>query len=391
MNIVTNNPLGLLILAESLERFSYFFVAFLIPTFMVTSIESGGLGLSHQFSTQYSSYFSMGILILPLVLAPIIDKFFGYLKAAFYGGVLLLVGYCLAFLASYLFSYLIVIALIFLVFGSAFVKPSIAVLFGKYAGTSHKKQEFSYLTFIVVVSISSILSAYFSAKMINEVLSFKPLFLVSSILMLLFNVIMFYIAKKEKYNLKNNVPVHLPQASPQILAYALLFCLLIGISTSVSGKIFAFPNTLYFWMVAFSLMFICLLCFLKRLINTSKFQYYLLLVFCFFLIYAFNNLFLTEIGSVSPIIPSLFSTFDMLNNFLVFPLCLAFIFRFSSGKALATMQALAFFLFSLATLLVKNVFVLYPVSPSAKLIFLAILSIFIFLSFILLLKKIAQT
>ncbi len=381
--------LSLLMLAESIERFSYYFVSFLIQAFMLTSLENGGLGLAQNFSAQLSGYFSLGILAFPLALAPFIDKYFGCIKSALVGGIFLLFGYLIAFFSDVLFNYSIVLSLFLLILGSSLVKPSLSVLVGKYAGVTYKVQEFSYILFIIIVSISSILSAFLSAKLLNEILVFKPLFMVSFGLMVLFNLIIFYILKKEKNTEVKYFCQHNSKNAISIMTWSLFFCLLIGLTASVSGRIFTYPNALGFWFIAFMFVILSLVYFFKK-VKVSKFLYYMYLVFLFLLFYIFCNLFLREIGLRSPIIPSIYSGFDMLNNFFIFPLCLAFIMRFSPPKALVTIQAFAFFLFSLGTIFVKNVLPALYFSPISQLILLAVLTVVIFFGFLNILFKVAN-
>nr|BFD32827.1 hypothetical protein GTC16762_24450 [Pigmentibacter ruber] len=379
-----------LIFAESLERFAYYFVSFLIPAYMMSSIQNGGLGLTQNFSNIASSYFSFGILLFPLILAPVIDRYFGYFKSALYGGVFLILGYFTAFISVFLFNYMIILGLIFLMLGTSLVKPSFSVLIGKYAGTSHKLQEFSYVIYIIFVSISSILSAYLSAKFLNEVLQFKPLFLFSCLIMGCYTFIVTILFRKEKNGNVQYCSGHKLKHSSNIMTQGLLFCLLIGITISISGRIFTYPNQISFWFISF--FFVLFLLFLYAIIFKikSKIKYYFCLIFSLMAFFVGNNLFLREIGSISPFFPSIFSGFDMLNNFLIFPFCLAFILRYSPPKTLATMQALAFFLFSLSTLLVKNILAQFTFAPSTQLIFLALLSLGIFICFLRLVNSVAK-
>ncbi|WGL59231.1 hypothetical protein QEJ31_11930 [Pigmentibacter sp. JX0631] len=382
--------LGVLIFAESIERFAYYFVSFLIPAYMMSNSENGGLGLTQNFSTLTSSYFSFGILLFPLILAPVIDRYFGHLKSALYGGVFLILGYFTAFISEFFFNYMIVLGLILLMLGTSLVKPAFSVLVGKYAGTSYKLQEFSYVLYIIFVSISSILSAYLSAKFLNELLQFKPLFLFSCILMSCYTFILAFVYRKEKNVKVNYCSGFKFKQSNSIMIQSLLFCLLIGVSVSLSGRIFTYPNQISFWLISFLCVFILLILFVAKIKLISKLKYYFIVIFSILIFYVLNNLFLRELGTISPSIPSVFSGFDMLNNFLIFPFCLAFILRYSPPKALATMQALAFFLFSLSTLLVKNFLAQYTFAPSTQLIFLALLTLGIFLSFLKLINSVAK-
>jgi dipeptide/tripeptide permease len=54
---------------------------------MMTNIENGGLQFSQESAMNIGGYFSFGILVFPLIMAPMIDKYLGYFKAAIYGGI----------------------------------------------------------------------------------------------------------------------------------------------------------------------------------------------------------------------------------------------------------------------------------------------------------------
>ncbi|WP_397599874.1 hypothetical protein [Silvanigrella sp.] len=366
----------LLLLAESIERFSYFFVSFVLLFYMMTNIENGGLQFSQESAMNIGGYFSFGILVFPLIMAPMIDKYLGYFKAAIYGGIALSVGYLFAFLSGYLSAYFIVAALIMIVVGSAFVKPSISVLIGKLSNFSPLSHDLGYILYVISVSVASMGSAYFSAKLINKYYTYMPFFVISFFFMLLFTFIIYYLNKNIKLNDHNERSEKITKKTSYTLAGAMLFCLFIGVSTTISSKIFSFPNTLSFWLTSlFAILFLLSvsLNFLK--INIK--MLYVILMSSFFIIFLLVNLFIRNLGDISPILPGIFSSFDMLQNFFIFPIVLSIIAKYSPTGAQATMQSLAFFLFSLSTILVKNILPVFSFTGSNLILFLALLILFI--------------
>ncbi len=366
----------LLLLAESIERFSYFFVSFVLLFYMMTNIENGGLQFSQESAMNIGGYFSFGILVFPLIMAPMIDKYLGYFKAAIYGGIALSVGYLFAFLSGYLSAYFIVAALIMIVVGSAFVKPSISVLIGKLSNFSPLSHDLGYILYVISVSVASMGSAYFSAKLINKYYTYMPFFVISFFCMLLFTFIIYYLNKNIKLNDHNERSEKITKKTSYTLAGAMLFCLFIGVSTTISSKIFSFPNTLSFWLTSlFAILFLLSvsLNFLK--INIK--MLYVILMSSFFIIFLLVNLFIRNLGDISPILPGIFSSFDMLQNFFIFPIVLSIIAKYSPTGAQATMQSLAFFLFSLSTILVKNILPVFSFTGSNLILFLALLILFI--------------
>ena len=104
---------------------------------------------------------------------------------------------------------------------------------------------------------------------------------------------------------------------------------------------------------------------------------YVILMGSFFIIFLLVNLFIRNLGDIAPILPGIFSSFDMLQNFFIFPIVLSIIAKYSPMGAQATMQSLAFFLFSLSTILVKNILPVFSFTSSNLILILALLVVFI--------------
>ena len=110
----------------------------------------------------------------------------------------------------------------------------------------------------------------------------------------------------------------------------------------------------------------------------------------FFIVFLFVNLFIRNLGEIAPILPGIFSSFDMLQNFFIFPIVLSFIAKYSPVGAQATMQSLAFFLFSLSTILVKNILPLASITGSKLILILAFLIIMITAAFVRYVYKVKE-
>ena len=363
-------PFSLLLLAEAIERFSYYFVSFVILFFMMTNLENGGLGFSQENAMKMGGYFSFGILFFPLLIAPFIDRNIGYLKATRYGGVCLIIGYLFAFISGYFFSWLIIVALSLCVVGSALLKPSMSVLVGKLCGFSKSSNDIAYILFVLIVNIASLSSAYFSALLINKYGSFKPFFIISMVLMIGFTLLIIYIDKRNQDLSILKEKNLLIKDSKNILPIILILCILIGASTTISTKIFSFPSSLLFWFSFLAGIVILFFVWLKKIHKLNQ-KNYLYMMFFFFLLFLFVNLLIKNIGSISPFIPGIFSSFDMLLNFFIFPLTLSFISRFAPQNAQATFQALAFFLFSISSIMIKNYLPVLSLSSNGNLLLLS--------------------
>lgn len=362
----------LFLLAEAIERFSYYFVSFVILFYLMTNAENGGLDFSQENAMKIRGYFSFGILLFPVFVAPFIDRYIGYTKATLYGGGCLAIGYCLAFLSGYFFPSLIIVSLSLCVVGSALLKPTMSVLVGKLCGFSKVSQDIAYILFVIIVNIASLSSAYASAKLINQYASFKPFFMISMVLMVVFFIIMYYLGKNNQQLLLSKENNLQNKELKSILPIALILCLLIGASTTISTKIFSFPASGIFWLA--SLVGIVGLFFLwNKVFHKMPRMYYLYLMFFFFILFLIVNLFIKNVGSVSAFMPSIFSSFDMLLNFFIFPLALSFISRFAPQSAQATFQAFAFFFFGLSSIMVKNCLPVLVLSNNENLLLLAAL------------------
>ncbi|APJ03218.1 MFS transporter [Silvanigrella aquatica] len=345
-------PFSLLLLAEAFERFAYFFVSFILIFFISATVENGGLGFTHEVTIKIGTYFSFGILFLPLLVAPFIDKKIGYFNGAFWGGISLILCYFLAFISTYFLSWIIFVSLILCVIGSALLKPSVSVLVGRLTQFSSHSQDMGYILFIIIVNVASLSSAYASAKFVNAWGSFKPVFILSMIFMLFYSFIIFYLNKnfplKETTVEKNN-SFH---ESKKFIPMLLILSLMIGISTTISSKIFSFPDSLLFWS-AFVIGMVGLFYFWKKSFLFIK-KRYTILTCISFIIFMIMNLFLKNFGSMSSFLPGIFSSLDMLINFFIFPLLLSFLSRSVPLSGQATFQALAFFFFSISSIMTNN-------------------------------------
>ncbi|KAB8031935.1 hypothetical protein [Fluviispira multicolorata] len=364
------SPIFLLMLAEALERFAYFFVSFIFIIYMMTPLSSGGLGISQEISYKTAGIFSISLLILPLILSPIVDRKIGMQRATSYGGALLFFGYIFAFLSFYINTNIIYFSFALCALGSSLVKPSMSALVSRVIPNNFFLLDILYIIFIVVVNISSISSAYIASFFVMKFsTSLYNNFLFSAFLLLVYFIVIGVFHKKISLQTEEK---KLVQKSKFLYFSCFLLCFLIGISVTLSSKIFPAPSSALFWSIVFIGIFLFTFFLYKIRKNKNKYVYsYLIILFLIFFFIA--NLFVRKFGIVSPIIPSLYYSFDMLFNFVAFPVALSIIARVSHKKYLVTSQAFLLFLFAYGSILMKNNLSHALFIEDSKFVFLAVI------------------
>ncbi|RDB36511.1 MAG: hypothetical protein DCC88_04345 [Spirobacillus cienkowskii] len=344
----------LLLFSIALERFAYYFVSFVLLYFMITTHELGGIAFPQDKALKIASIFSIGILCGPIVLAPVIDKFLGLYKASLYGGICLVISYFFTALSMFLFPNFILLALIFCVVGCSLIKPALFVLVGKLYPNHHLNQDISYIVFLLIGSSASFISAFLASKFLYSTFYYKYMFLFSSILMCCYTGVVYFLNKKNKDLFLKDKNY---QKSLSIFLVTLIYvlCLLMGLNGAMFNRVISFSTSLTYWGVIF-LISATLLILWKNLENQRKTIRYFYIVGWFFIFFFLINIFVKNFGIISSYIPAVFSSIDTLFNFLIFPLFLSFLFRYSNKNYLATFQASAFFIFSGSSLVAKKLF-----------------------------------
>ncbi|WP_186645873.1 hypothetical protein [Fluviispira vulneris] len=375
----------LLMAAEALERFAYFFISFIFIIYMMTPHGSGGLGFTQELSYKIAGIFSLSILLLPLLFAPFIDRKIGMKKATQWGAIALFIGYIFAFIAFYLNANFIYLSFFLCAIGTSIVKPTMSALVSKVLPENNFILDILYIIFIIIVNISSISSAYFASVLISKYaipLYFN--FLVSAIL-IMFYFILIKVFYKSMQKVQTEVEPSNIENTKFIYLGSFLLCFLIGIAASLSAKIFPAPLSAVYWG-GMTLGLVSLAYFLyKKRIEKNKYfyNYFIPATILFFCVI---NVFFKDIGTISPIIPGMYSSFDLFFNFVAFPMALAFVAKASNAKYLVTAQAALLFLFAYGSILMKN-FLKHPMFVGDfKLLFLAIL-VFIITFLILRISK----
>ncbi|BBH52490.1 hypothetical protein [Fluviispira sanaruensis] len=375
-----------LMAAEALERFAYFFISFIFIIYMMTPLASGGLGFTQELSYKVAGIFSLSLLFLPLLFAPFIDRKIGMEKATYFGAIVLFLGYFFAFIAFYLNANFIYLSFFLCAIGTSVVKPTMSALVSKMLPENNFILDILYIIFIIIVNISSITSAYFASILISKYA--MPLyfnFLVSAILIILYFILIRILHKNMQKEQTEIEPSFIGNKKIIFLGCFLL-CFLIGIAVSLSAKIFPAPLSKVYWGGAtLGLVFLTYFLYKIRIEKNKYFyNYFIPLTILFF---CAINVFFKEIGTISPIIPGMYSSFDLFFNFVAFPMALAFVAKSSNVKYLVTAQAALLFLFAYGSILMKN-YLKHPIFVGDfKLFFLAILIFIITLILFRICKK----
>lgn len=139
----SKHPKGLMILffTEMWERFGYYLMLGIFTLYMIApeTAKFAGLGMSNMEAADiYGTYLAL-VYLTPFFGGLIADRFIGYRKSIYIGGVLMAAGYIgLSIPDSMLTFYL---SLLLIILGNGMFKPNVSVLLGKL----YEKPEYEHL------------------------------------------------------------------------------------------------------------------------------------------------------------------------------------------------------------------------------------------------------
>jgi POT family proton-dependent oligopeptide transporter len=147
------HPQGLYILfaTEMWERFGFYTAA----AVMTLYLQRGGFGWSKTQATSLWSNYLMFVYATPLIGGWLADKFLGYRRAVFVGGIFFVGGYALLGLGSIATFYL-ALGLIFA--GNGFFKPNISTMVGNLYPSSSPLKDSAYSIFYMGINIGALLA-----------------------------------------------------------------------------------------------------------------------------------------------------------------------------------------------------------------------------------------
>lgn len=160
------HPRGLfaLFFTEMWERLAFYLMLGILILYAVDT-ERGGLGLSKLMATEiYGTYLAF-VYFTPFLGGMIADRFLGYRRAVFLGGILMASGLFLLGIRSLpsLYTGLTLICL-----GNGFFKPNISAMVGNLYKPGDPKRDIGFNIFYMGINIGSSLAALLSAFLRNE-------------------------------------------------------------------------------------------------------------------------------------------------------------------------------------------------------------------------------
>lgn len=165
----SKHPKGLPVLffTEMWERFGFYLMLGIFTLYMIDSELTGGMGFTRTFSAEiYGTYLAL-VYLTPFLGGLMADRFLGYRKSIFIGGMLMGLGYLGLTLASELTFYL---SLLLIIIGNGFFKPNISTLVGRLYDTDQYKdyKDSGYNIFYMGINIGAFVCNFFAAFLRNN-------------------------------------------------------------------------------------------------------------------------------------------------------------------------------------------------------------------------------
>lgn len=161
-----NHPKGLPVLffTEMWERFGFYLMLGIFTLYMIAG---DGMGMSRTFSTEiYGTYLAL-VYLTPFLGGLLADRYLGYRKSIFIGGLLMGIGYLGLTMSAVPIFYL---SLLCIIIGNGFFKPNISTLVGRLYDTDEYKdyKDAGYNIFYMGINIGAFICNFFAAFLRNN-------------------------------------------------------------------------------------------------------------------------------------------------------------------------------------------------------------------------------
>ena len=164
----TKHPAGLyfLFFTEMWERFGYYLMLGIFVLYMI-DVDTGGMGFPDKNADDLFGTFIALTYLTPFLGGFLADRFLGYVKSVYIGGILMAAGY-LALALPGITSFYIALALI--IIGNGLFKPNISTLLGNlYSKEEYKSMKDSgYNIFYMGINIGAFICNIIAAFMRNK-------------------------------------------------------------------------------------------------------------------------------------------------------------------------------------------------------------------------------
>jgi len=179
-----------------LERFCFYGVRGIVVLF---AVDTEGLNLPHDEVFPFYSVLAIIMVLLPVPLSWITDKYLGQKRAMTVGGFISLIGYVILMLSDFT-SVLIGLALV--VLGVSLIKPSSMILLARLFRKNEKERDLAFVFVIFCINIGAFLGV-FLIGLIGEKIGWKEGFSVAAFISFLYNVL-FYFSKNSILEIETN-------------------------------------------------------------------------------------------------------------------------------------------------------------------------------------------
>ncbi|MES2614558.1 MAG: peptide MFS transporter [Bdellovibrionota bacterium] len=159
---------------EIWERFSYYTMSYLIVLYASARISDQGLGWSKSDALHLVGYYTLGVYTMPLLGGWLGDKYLGLKNTTILGGFLMMCGHILMIFSNVI--PLFYSALILLMLGNGFFKPSMISLVGNLYEKGDIRRDSGFSYYYMAVNIGSV-SASIVGGLIAKNLGYHPAFL----------------------------------------------------------------------------------------------------------------------------------------------------------------------------------------------------------------------
>lgn len=166
VGLLTGHPKGLfpLFFTEMWERLAFYLMLGILVLY-ATDTERGGLGMPVRLAAEvYGTYLAF-VYFTPFLGGMIADRYLGYRRAVFLGGILMAAGqFCLGVRSLTTFY----TGLTLICLGNGLFKPNISAMVGNLYSAGDPKRDTGFNIFYMGINIGASLSAILSAPLRNE-------------------------------------------------------------------------------------------------------------------------------------------------------------------------------------------------------------------------------
>lgn len=151
------HPKGLYILffTELWERFSYYSMRAILVLFIISSVDSGGLGWSNTEALALYGWYTMSVYLMSIPGGILADRYLGQKNAVLIGGIILILGHTILAFQGLHFFYS---GLTLIVIGVGFLKPNISTMVGGLYKKGDSMRDKGFMIFYIGINIGAFLA-----------------------------------------------------------------------------------------------------------------------------------------------------------------------------------------------------------------------------------------